>query len=90
MADEEIRDELLTALVAGHETTASSLAFAFEQLARAPARAGAPAPTATTRYLEATINEIAAPPAGAAQPRAAAGQAGDHDRRLDVPARAWC
>jgi cytochrome P450 len=36
MTDAEIRDELLTALVAGHETTASSLAFAFEQLARAP------------------------------------------------------
>ena len=36
MADEEIRDELMTALVAGHETTASSLGFAFEQLARTP------------------------------------------------------
>ncbi len=36
MSDEEIRDELMTALVAGHETTASSLGFAFEQLARSP------------------------------------------------------
>jgi hypothetical protein len=36
MRDDEIRDELLTALVAGHETTASSLGFAFEHLARAP------------------------------------------------------
>src|SRR5215210_1249002 len=33
MTREEIRDELLTALVAGHETTASSLAFAFSILA---------------------------------------------------------
>jgi len=36
MAREEIRDELMTALVAGHETTASELAWAFEQLAREP------------------------------------------------------
>jgi hypothetical protein len=32
MSEEEIRDELLTLLVAGHETTASSLAWAFAQL----------------------------------------------------------
>jgi cytochrome P450 len=36
MSREEIRDELMTALVAGHETTASELAWAFEQLARDP------------------------------------------------------
>jgi cytochrome P450 len=34
MSREEIRDELMTALVAGHETTASELAWAFEALAR--------------------------------------------------------
>ena len=45
MSDEEIRDELLTALVAGHETTASSLAFAFEQLARRPRSMSAWPPT---------------------------------------------
>jgi cytochrome P450 len=33
MTDAEMRDELVTALVAGHETTASQLAWAFEQLA---------------------------------------------------------
>jgi cytochrome P450 len=33
MSREEIRDELMTALVAGHETTASELAFAFALLA---------------------------------------------------------
>jgi cytochrome P450 len=32
----ELRDELMTALVAGHETTASQLAWAFEHLAREP------------------------------------------------------
>ncbi|MFL5893842.1 MAG: cytochrome P450 [Thermoleophilaceae bacterium] len=34
MEDVEVRDELMTLLVAGHETTASSLAFAFKILAR--------------------------------------------------------
>jgi cytochrome P450 len=36
MSDQELRDELVTALVAGHETTASQLAWAFAQLAREP------------------------------------------------------
>ena len=36
MSDQEIRDELLTMLVAGHETSASELAWAFEALAREP------------------------------------------------------
>jgi len=36
MSDQEIRDELMTLLVAGHETTATSLAWAFERLVRAP------------------------------------------------------
>jgi cytochrome P450 len=37
MSDQEIRDELMTMLVAGHETTASSLSWAFERLTRTPA-----------------------------------------------------
>ncbi len=36
MAPLELRDELMTLLVAGHETTASELAWAFERLARTP------------------------------------------------------
>ena len=36
MSSLELRDELMTLLVAGHETTASSLAWAFERLARLP------------------------------------------------------
>ncbi|SDJ97903.1 cytochrome P450 [Nonomuraea jiangxiensis] len=35
-ADQEIRDELITMLVAGHETTATGLAWAFERLVRMP------------------------------------------------------
>jgi cytochrome P450 len=34
MSDQELRDELMTLLVAGHETTASSLAWAVEHLCR--------------------------------------------------------
>ncbi len=37
MSHQELRDELMTLLVAGHETTASELAWAFERLARSPA-----------------------------------------------------
>jgi cytochrome P450 len=36
MSPQELRDELMTLLVAGHETTASELAWAFEQLVREP------------------------------------------------------
>lgn len=36
MSDQELRDELMTLLVAGHETTASTLAWCFERLARDP------------------------------------------------------
>ena len=37
MSDQELRDELMTLLVAGHETTASTLAWAFSQLPHHPA-----------------------------------------------------
>ncbi len=36
MSDVEVRDELLTLLVAGHETTATELAWCFERLVRNP------------------------------------------------------
>lgn len=36
MSDEELRDELVTLLVAGHETTANALAWAVERLCRHP------------------------------------------------------
>ena len=37
MSSQELRDELMTMLVAGHETTATSLSWAFERLTRTPA-----------------------------------------------------
>ncbi len=36
MSDHELRDELLTLVLAGHETTANSLAWTFERLVRTP------------------------------------------------------
>ena len=62
MSDGELRDELVTALVAGHETTASQLAWALERLAREPevtARLVAELDAGTgDAYLSATITEI--------------------------------
>src|SRR5690606_4313922 len=37
LSDREVRDELLTLVLAGHETTANSLAWAWERLVRHPA-----------------------------------------------------
>jgi cytochrome P450 family 135 len=36
MSDQELRDELMTLLVAGHETTATALSWAVERLTRTP------------------------------------------------------
>jgi cytochrome P450 len=61
MTDRELRDELVTLLVAGHETTASALSWGFEQLVRAPAtleRVTQAAVADDTPYLEATVKEI--------------------------------
>jgi cytochrome P450 len=60
MSDEEIRDELLTLLVAGHETTATTLAWAFERLVREPAvleRLVAEIDAGEDAYVTATIQE---------------------------------
>jgi cytochrome P450 len=62
MSRQELRDELMTALVAGHETSASQLAWALERLAREPAaRARLAAEIdagGSDEYLSATITEI--------------------------------
>ena len=62
MHAQELRDELMTALVAGHETTASQLAWAFERLAREPAiarRLTEELDEGTSEaYLTASIQEI--------------------------------
>ena len=43
MSDKELRDQLMTLLLAGHETTATALAWTFDLLLRHPERAAAPA-----------------------------------------------
>jgi cytochrome P450 len=60
MSDVELRDELMTLLVAGHETTASALAWAFERIARTPRVAERLAEEANSdddAYVTATIQE---------------------------------
>ncbi|MCP2339474.1 cytochrome P450 [Actinomadura rupiterrae] len=62
----EIRDELMTLLVAGHETTATALTWTFERLVRTPSAmdalvadiaAGTQAARGETSYLDAVVKE---------------------------------
>jgi cytochrome P450 family 135 len=59
-SDEELRDHLVTLLLAGHETTASTLAWTLHDLARRPevlARVQRAADEDDDAYLEATVKE---------------------------------
>jgi cytochrome P450 len=60
MSDEELRDELVTVLGAGHETTATALAWAMERLLRTPrvlAKLRESIAAGEDDYLDATIKE---------------------------------
>ena len=60
MSDDELRDELVTLLVAGHETTATALAWAVERLVRHPEkldRLAAEVAAGEDAYLKAVILE---------------------------------
>jgi cytochrome P450 len=62
MSDHELRDELLTLVLAGFETTANSLAWTWERLVRAPEaherlREAVRSGTEAEENVEATINE---------------------------------
>ncbi len=62
MSDKELRDQLITLLVAGHDTTATGLAWALERLTRHPqilakAVAAAEAGDAGEEYLDAVCKE---------------------------------
>ena len=60
MSDDELRDELMTLLVAGHETTASALAWAVERLVRHPqvlARAREESEAGGDEYIDAICKE---------------------------------
>jgi cytochrome P450 family 135 len=56
LTDQEVRDELLTLLLAGHETTATGLAWTFD-LVLHDARVQARAREGDERYLDAVIKE---------------------------------
>jgi len=69
LTDVELRDELMTALAAGHETTATSLAWAFERLLLHPqtyerlreevrGAAAEPEKLAALPYLDAVVKEV--------------------------------
>ncbi|MFI6027515.1 cytochrome P450 [Amycolatopsis magusensis] len=60
LSDAELRDQLITLLLAGHETTATTLAWAFHELARDPAHLRAATEAADSgdeKYLEAVTKE---------------------------------
>jgi len=60
LSDVEIRDQLVTLLVAGHETTATTLAWAFERLLRNPSaleRLRAELETGGHEYADAAVSE---------------------------------
>jgi cytochrome P450 len=56
MSDREVRDELMTLLVAGHETTATAVSWAMERLLRHPEQL-ARAATGDEDYLDAVVKE---------------------------------
>jgi cytochrome P450 len=55
--DQELRDELMTLLAAGHETTATALAWAFERLARHPHVIDRVRSEHGEEYLDAVVKE---------------------------------
>jgi cytochrome P450 len=60
LTDAELRDELVTLLVAGHETTATGLSWAFEELLRNPRvleRTQTAVAEEDTAYLDAVVKE---------------------------------
>jgi cytochrome P450 len=57
MSDQEVCDQLVTLLVAGHETTATALAWTFELLAHHPAALERLQEELDPAYLKAVINE---------------------------------
>ncbi len=57
LTDPEVRDELVTLLLAGHETTATALAWAFDLLLHTPA-VMTRALEREERYLDAVIKEV--------------------------------
>jgi len=62
MSDQQVRDHIMSVILAGHETTASELAWAFQLLAHNPAVQGKLIAEVTSEaadeYLTATVQEV--------------------------------
>ena len=58
MSDEEVRDELVTLLIAGHETTAAALAWSFELLLRDQRVLRRLRAAEDGEYLDAVVKEV--------------------------------
>src|SRR2546423_1484374 len=58
MSDRELRDELVTLLLAGHETTATALAWTFDELFRHPTALDRLHEEDNDEYLDAVIKEV--------------------------------
>ena len=102
-SDGELRDHLITLLLAGHETTATTLAWTFERLVRHPAameRARAEALEGGHAYLDAVVQEsqrlrpvityvmrTLQAPMTVARPRGPGGRDARHLDHADAPAR---
>ena len=90
MTDAELRDELMTMLAAGHETTATGLAFAVRPAAAQPRRCSPGCATSSTvgddAYLDAVVTETLRLRPGDRRRRAHPDGAA-HDRRLGAAGR---
>ena len=90
MSQQELRDELITLLIAGHETTATTLAWAFERLVREPAALGRLVAEIDAgdgdEYLTATIHETLRRRPVLPEHRAPPGREADRGRGLALRA----
>jgi cytochrome P450 len=57
LSDDELRDELMTLLIAGHETTATAIAWALERIVRHPEVLARLTEEPSDEYLDAVIKE---------------------------------
>ena len=85
-SEQELRDQLVTLLAAGHETTATALAWALERLARHPARARRAPGRRRPDLTPSSTRSCACAPSCSIASRLVARAV--HDRRPHAPARA--
>ena len=92
MEDRELRDQLMTLLMAGHETTATALAWAFDLLFRAPdklQRLREEVDDGGHDYLDAVIEETLRVRPGGAVRRSPASSGSRAGRATGCPPERW-